>query len=335
VNDRTTNEGWNDFNGLTLTSLNSRAGPGGNLSNPFFLSSSFNKQTLQPRLGPHELNYSRQIFSRPKAQKSGCTHYDENKHTKDMCFQLHGYPKWWYELKGKKDERNGHATFVTNTNLNTLVSLNSQPQPSTQDPGIISSTNLVSNGERINNWISDSGATDHMTYDYNDFKTKSVPQRKAISNANGDIYPITGGGIVELSTTFILPNTLFIHSLSTKLLSVRQVKEDLNYCVPMYSSFCLFQDVLTKKIFGRGTKRGELYYVDDLDLGKVHSAQSSQRQGQDIWLWHYWLGQDIWLWHYWLGHSSFSYLQHLFPTLFEKVLLSSFKCKNCILGKSH
>ena len=64
--------------------------------------------------------------------------------------------------------------------------------------------------------------------------------------------------------------------------------------------------------------------MDDLELGKVHSAQSSQRQGQ-----------DIWLWHYWLGHPSFRYLQHLFPTLFEKVLLSSFKCKDCILGKSH
>jgi hypothetical protein len=43
MNDRTTNEGWNDFNGLTLTSLNSQVGLGGNLSNPFFLLSSFNK----------------------------------------------------------------------------------------------------------------------------------------------------------------------------------------------------------------------------------------------------------------------------------------------------
>jgi hypothetical protein len=62
--------------------------------------------------------------------------------------------------------------------------------------------------------------------------------------------------------------------------------------------------------------------VDDLDLRKVHSAQSSQRQGQ-----------DIWLWHYQLGHPSFSYLQHLFPTIFENVLLSSFKYKDCILVK--
>ena len=86
----------------------------------------------------------------------------------------------------------------------------------------------------------------------------------------------------------------------------------------------LFQDVLTKKIVGRAAKIRGLYYVDDLDLGKVYFAQSSQRQGQ-----------DIWLWHYRLGHSSFSYLQHLFPSLFENILLSSFKCKDCILGKSH
>jgi hypothetical protein len=30
-------------------------------------------------------------------------------------------------------------------------------------------------------------------YDYNDFKTNSVPRRKTISNANNDIYPVTGG----------------------------------------------------------------------------------------------------------------------------------------------
>jgi hypothetical protein len=61
---------------------------------------------------------------------------------------------------------------------------------------------------------------------------------------------------VELSTKFTLPNTLFVPSLSTKLLSLGQVTKDLNCCVLMYSSFCLFQDVLTKIFFDCGTKRG-------------------------------------------------------------------------------
>jgi hypothetical protein len=42
------------------------------------------------------------------------------------------------------------------------------------------------------------------------------------------IYPTTNGETVELSTTFTLPTTLFVPSLSTQLLSVGQVTEDLN-----------------------------------------------------------------------------------------------------------
>ena len=59
---------------------------------------------------------------------------------------------------------------------NTLVPLKNQPQPNTQDPGIIGLTNLVAHDEHINSWIIDPGATNHMTYDLNDFKTKTVPR---------------------------------------------------------------------------------------------------------------------------------------------------------------
>jgi len=100
VNDRTTNEGWNDFNSLTLTSPDRQARPGCNSSKPFFGLSSSKKQTLRPRSGPHGLNSSKPFFSRPRAYEGRCTYYGGN----NMCFQLHGYPKWWYELKGKKDE---------------------------------------------------------------------------------------------------------------------------------------------------------------------------------------------------------------------------------------
>lgn len=71
------------------------------------------------------------MFFRPKAQEGRCTYYDGNKLTKDMCFQLQEYLEWWYELKGNKDGQNGHATFVTNIDPNTLVPLDNQPQSST------------------------------------------------------------------------------------------------------------------------------------------------------------------------------------------------------------
>ena len=44
---------------------------------------------------------------------------------------------------------------------------------------------------------------------------------------------------------------------------------------------------------------------------------------------------EIWLWHRRLGHASFGYLKRLFPSLFAKFDVSSFRCEVCELAKSH
>ena len=89
--------------------------------------------------------------------------------------------------------------------------------------------------------------------------------------------------------------------------------------------FFLLQDVLNKKIIGRGTKRGGLYYLDNFSKGEAHHVchQSSSKE---------W---EIWLWHRHLGHPSFSYLRHLFPYLFLHLKNVRFTCVTCILAKSH
>ncbi|KAM1789243.1 hypothetical protein ACFX11_039423 [Malus domestica] len=84
-------------------------------------------------------------------------------------------------------------------------------------------------------------------------------------------------------------------------------------------------DILTKKIIGRGTKRGDLYFVDDVSTGRVNLAQGAVDHKQ----------RQIWLWHHRLGHPSFSYLQHMFPDLFIGCSVSDFKCDTCVLAKSH
>ena len=38
----------------------------------------------------------------------------------------------------------------------------------------------------------------------------------------------------------------------------------------MYPTFCILQDILTKEIIGRDTKRGDLYYMEDVSTGHVH-----------------------------------------------------------------
>ncbi|MCI05785.1 hypothetical protein A2U01_0026838, partial [Trifolium medium] len=104
-------------------------------------------------------------------------------------------------------------------------------------------------------WIIDSGATDHMTFDPMDFSHSTPPRRTCIANANGVAYPVTGAGTVPLSPSLSLSHTLLVPTLSNKLMS----------------------DVLSKKIIGRGTKRGGLYYLDDISKGAAHNMHHQSR----------------------------------------------------------
>ncbi|KAF5478513.1 hypothetical protein F2P56_005065 [Juglans regia] len=84
------------------------------------------------------------------------------------------------------------------------------------------------------------------------------------------------------------------------------------------------QDILTKEIIGRGTKRGGLYYMDDFDFSQANTMLRTDDKER-----------QIWLWHRRLGHPSFSYLKRLFPSLFSNLHESDFRCETCILAKSH
>jgi len=171
----------------------------------------------------------------------------------------------------------------------------------------------------------DSGATDHITFSLDDFANHTEPRRTSISNANGFMYPVIGTRTMYLSSSISLPNTLLVPSLTNKLLSVRQATEELNCIALMYLTFCLFQDILKKKIIGRGTKREGLYYMDDFSSGRVNTVKHSSSTKE----------KQIWLWQAWLGHPSFSYMRQLFPQLFSGLNYLEFKCETCILAKSH
>ena len=114
-------------------------------------------------------------------------------------------------------------------------------------------------------------------------------------------------------------------SISHKMLSVSQLTKDLNCTTLMYLDFCLIQDILTKKIIGRGTKNEGLYYMDDFKMGQTHDVGQSGNSRIE----------QIWLWHRRLDHLSFGYLKHLLPNLFFDFSISDFQCETYILAKSH
>ena len=136
----------------------------------------------------------------------------------------------------------------------TKPQLSLAPLVESGDDAIIMPKNQGNIGTKAD-WIVDSGATDHMTFCSGDFASTIEPRRTGITNANEVVYPITGAGTVHISPSISLNNTLLVPSLSNKLFFVSQVTENLNCVALMYPKFCLFQDILTEEIIGRGTKR--------------------------------------------------------------------------------
>ena len=201
------------------------------------------------------------------------------KHTRETCFKLHGYPNWWNEHQARKrhdamgnDGETGKVALAiveSSLSLTPLVE-SSQGMLSLSDSSNFGASLFSSHQEADSStWILDSGATNHMTFNSNDFSHTSPP-RISIANANGVVSYITGASIVTLSPSLTLSNTLLVCSLSHKLLSVSQVTTNLNCIVLIYPTFCLLQDILTKEIIGRGIERGGLYCMNDFNVGRAH-----------------------------------------------------------------
>ncbi|CAL8989639.1 unnamed protein product [Prunus brigantina] len=278
-----------------------------------------------------------------------CTHCNSTNHFVIDCFKLHGYPEWWDEVKERNKAKVAAERYAQGKVALCIGSPDpsvpqASPMPSvsssTVPPGFAalptgdSGTSSNTSGSAFaavtglgigSGWIIDSGASNHMTFDSTNLKTRTTPSLTSMANANGQSYPVTGAGTVDLSPNLTLEHVLLVPSLSQNLLSVGQVTEQLNCFVLIYPLFCLLQDIRTQEIIGRGTKRGGLYYVDDVCTGKALIAHDSAADKK----------KQIWLWHWRLGHASFGYLKHLFPALFLDLDISSLQCETCILAKSH
>jgi hypothetical protein len=186
--------------------------------------------TKRLRLGPTNSTsnmHNRKQKSRASTEGLKCTYCGNQKHTRENCFKLHGHPDWWNDLQAKKrrDTTNKEMGLSTAAVANTEPQLSFTPlithSSSSLDPCNLSCVcfNSPCHAE-CSAWLLDSSTIDHMTFDARDFIQTSLPRHTNITNVNGVIPTVTGAGIVTLTPTLQLPNTLLVPSLSDKLLSV-------------------------------------------------------------------------------------------------------------------
>ncbi|GJY95774.1 retrovirus-related pol polyprotein from transposon TNT 1-94 [Tanacetum coccineum] len=112
-------------------------------------------------------------------------------------------------------------------------------------------------------WVIDSGASDHMTgnsHIFNNFDTHASSSHVTI--VDGSILQVLGSSTVNLSPSISLSSVLSLPKFSFNLLSVSRITSNLQCSVKFYPEYCVFKDLKTKKIIGRGIKCDGLYVFE-------------------------------------------------------------------------
>uniref|UniRef100_A0A2N9HZW3 Integrase catalytic domain-containing protein n=1 Tax=Fagus sylvatica TaxID=28930 RepID=A0A2N9HZW3_FAGSY len=115
-----------------------------------------------------------------------CTHCGGTGHTKSRCYELIGYPEWWDSTKAPR-KRN------SKTNHHASVAVVEPSHASTSNPEKASSFIATSGnvGKALHTsvshseWIIDSGATNHMTFDNNHIQSIKSSDQHVVSTADG------------------------------------------------------------------------------------------------------------------------------------------------------
>ena len=267
-----------------------------------------------------------------------CDFCNKPRHTRETCWRIHGKPANW-KSKAERNSRNPTANEVeaspfTKEQMAQLHALLKSTSSSSGIPNV----SVAQSGKEINAlncffpnyapWVIDSGASDHMTNSSNLFDSY-IPCSgdKKVRIADGNFSPIVGKGLIRLSERIDLKSVLHVPNLTCNLLSVSKLSRDSNCCVIFHESYCLFQDQSSGKTIGSARMINGLYYFEDnISKNKIAQGLSSISSSS--------VYDQIMIWHYRLGHPSFSYLKHLFPTLFKKLNPLSFQCESCLLAKS-
>lgn len=179
---------------------------------------------------------------------------------------------------------------------------------------------------KIQEWIVDSGASDHMTCFLNLLHNiRPAPPHMTIKLPTGSTTNITHIGDTVLSCGIPLFNVLFVPQFTHNLLSVTKLGKD-NKCEVMFrDSKCFVTESESKAIVGVGYLKNNLYYLGNSSIHRTSevSINNSSIQTSKS---HPPIDKHT-LWHNRLGHISDSKLK-LIPSL---KITTHTQPKNCLI----
>ena len=122
---------------------------------------------------------------------------------------------------------------------------------------------LSSSSFNSDTWVINTGAANHITFEPHHLTnpTHYPSPHPTIGISNGVGVSVTSHDSAPLTPIISLDNVLCTPSFKYNLLSISKLTQTLNCSITFFPNHCLFQNLLTKKIVGRGHECGGLYYL--------------------------------------------------------------------------
>lgn len=180
----------------------------------------------------------------------------------------------------------------------------------------------------LNDWIVDTGATNHMTSNLNLLvNIKSAVPNLTVNLPTGSKAIVTHTGDLQLHNGLKLLNVLYVPFFTHNLLSIHKLSED-NDCYAVFSpKFCTIVDTKTHTVKAKGMVSNGLYHMSNthestpLDLQCLTVTTPS-------------LSDQYSVWHNRLGHAPVSKLKYI-DCVKHCVHASSKVCLTCLMNLVH
>jgi hypothetical protein len=266
-----------------------------------------------------------QASAKMKAQEikndSPCTHCNRPGHDESGCFQLIGYPEWWGERprnNGKAGGRGQNRTRGTASNNgraqrgparahavqnlgssggdieNSVMTGLSKEQWQTLvemlNTSKVTSNESMTGKTKLNVWILDSGASNHMTGCLQHLSDVREVVGCPVGLPNGQTAMSTKEGTMRLADGLILKNVLYVPKLNCNLISISQLSDESNCTVQFTANLCAIQDHTSKMLIGAGERRDGLYFFREVPKAKAYKVEEIKQ----LEVWHQRLGHPSW-----------------------------------------
>ena len=124
----------------------------------------------------------------------------------------------------------------------------------------INLTRLISSSSK---WVINSRIKDHMTSNSSLFTTyQSHPSTSTVTLTNRSTSCILGSGTIHPTPLITLTYVLSLPQFSFNLISMIKLTHTLHCNISFFPDCCLIEDLLTKRIIGKGRESRGLYILE-------------------------------------------------------------------------